>query len=287
MTALLEEIASTPDAVRAFDLSPARPVAEAFARRGRLMVVGEGSSRIFPARRAIAAWRRRGIAGEVATEGCRQALGYPLEGWVVLALSRSGETREVLDLVAALRARGHPEVFEGGRDAERAFPATRSVVREALLVEACLDGAGLLDRLPRIAGGIAAALEMRPREKDVSRVADARRVLVVGPDDGVAEELALKCMEIARRPAAFLEGNLLLHGAHATLRKGDVVLAVARPPEDKDRMRERVERCGARLVSLAAPEGADEFARLAAGWRLLAAAGLARGVDLDGADLRV
>lgn len=299
--ALLEEIQSTPRAVRRFDVASARPVAEAVLRKRRLLIVGEGSSRIFPAKRAIAAARRRGLAVEIATEGCRQAQEYSLQGWVVLALSRSGKTREVLALRERLRAAGHDALFTAGESEERALAATRSVILEALFVEAALDAAALAPRLEPLAAALERLLAEPVDQGLADALVNARHVYFAGRNDGVAEELVLKCVEIARKPSAFFEGTYLLHGVHAALRKGDAVVFVEPFGQDDDRVLALLDRAGVLGVAIASrptpfptlrlPSGpaapVGEYLQLASGWNLLVAVGAALGVDLDGRDLRV
>jgi len=301
-----EDILATPAFVRRFDPHEAREVADALEERGGLLVVGEGSSRIFPGRRAIVRAIGRAWPEMIATAGCREAREMPLASYAVLALSRSGKTREVRDLVAHLEETDHGAFFTMGELDERAFPSTRSVVGEALLVDAVFD-ARLAEPLvtgkgprERLASGMERIFDADVSAELTDPLAAAERIWLCGRDDGVAEELALKCCELARKPAAFLEGTRLLHGLQAVIGPKDALVLVDPFPEEAERMVARAHALGAAAVAIAdAPQagiptlacersaGLDGYLQLAAGWSLLVALGLHLGKDLDGADLRL
>ena len=94
-----------------FDPEQAKDVAEAIARVGRLLMTGEGSSRLFPAKSAMAHAQRKGWPLQLTTEAGRQAQEYDLAGWAVTALSNSGRTAEVIQLFSQLKAQGHENLY--------------------------------------------------------------------------------------------------------------------------------------------------------------------------------
>lgn len=307
--ALIEEILGTPAFVRAFDPAPGAEIAAAVVRKGGLAIVGEGSSRIFPGRRAIfrAHWGAVGLP--VLACGCREAAESPLvrQGLAVLALSRSGRTQELLDLVRSLESSGHDAVFRAGAMEERGMAATCSVVGEALLVDAVFEAPPLgQDRavtghLDELADRIEEALTGEMPGGAIDALAAAETIWFCGRDDGVAEELALKCCEIARRRSVFVEGTRLLHGMRTVVRPHDAIVVVEPFGQDVARFATLAGQLGARVVAIASERippftaagsyrpsaGMSQYVQLAIGWNLIVELGGALGTDLDGRDVRV
>mgnify|MGYP005837250401 FL=1 len=137
-----------------------------------VLLTGEGSSRIFPAKRAIYETLRQGPGIRVKreadlpektkthtflslyTEGATQALEYPLGGYAVFGASNSGRTKEVVRLFQTLREKGHRHLYGItahakspleelshrayvlGCGKEGAVAATKSVMEQALFYQA-------------------------------------------------------------------------------------------------------------------------------------------------------
>ena len=108
---LVRDMLATADVVAGFDPEQTKEVAEAIARTGRLLMTGEGSSRLFPAKSAMAHARRKGWPLQLATEAGRQAQEYDLAEWAVMALSNSGRTTEVIQLFSQLNEQGHENLY--------------------------------------------------------------------------------------------------------------------------------------------------------------------------------
>ena len=66
--ALVNEMMETPGIVRDFRTCDLSPVAELIKVKSRLMLTGEGSSRIFPAKNAIRLAMTRGASIDILTE---------------------------------------------------------------------------------------------------------------------------------------------------------------------------------------------------------------------------
>lgn len=81
--ALVREMMETPGIVRSFRPELSIPFIPAFRNKKGLFLTGEGSSRLFPAKRAIFANLRKEFLLPVLTEGCTQALEYNLKDFVV------------------------------------------------------------------------------------------------------------------------------------------------------------------------------------------------------------
>src|SRR4051794_16756223 len=108
---LVRDMLATVDTVAAFAAEQAKETARAVGQVGRLLMTGEGSSRIFPARHAIMQARRFNWAITLHTESARQAQEYDLTNWAVFAASNSGRTSEVIKLFSDLKSKGHKHLY--------------------------------------------------------------------------------------------------------------------------------------------------------------------------------
>jgi D-arabinose 5-phosphate isomerase GutQ len=262
--------------------APWAPLADA-AARGPILLAAEGSSRLVPlglATRLMRSWGRAGIAGCTGRQLPEQWPG------TIVALSNSGRTREVIE---GLRGRPHLAVtgLPDGRLAktasaaiavlprpEQAIAATASVIGQALVVAEALAAAHgqTLDR-----GGLRAALAAIT----VPAAPVVERLWIVGGDDGVAEELALKAWETAGLPATPVAAGLALHGLEEVLRPGDAVWLVECDDADRAAIGARLAPTGVAVLDLAAQDigGLTPLVRLGTGWRWLAAWAAQRGRD--------
>ena len=109
--ALVREMMQTPDIIQAFDPGVADKFLGAVKSRRGLFLTGEGSSRIFPAKRSILASLKWDFSKPVTTEGSTQAEEYNLKDFAVFAASNSGQTKEVIRLASLLKKQGHGAVF--------------------------------------------------------------------------------------------------------------------------------------------------------------------------------
>src|SRR5665648_158508 len=109
--ALVREMMETPDIVRSIEPEAVETFAEAIKSRKGLFLTGEGSSRIFPAKRAIWSSLKKDFKLPVLTEGCTQAEEYNLNDYAVFAASNSGQTKEVIRLATSLKKQNHTAIF--------------------------------------------------------------------------------------------------------------------------------------------------------------------------------
>lgn len=313
--ALCREMMETPEVIRRLDTSGIEKIKPA---SDRILLTGEGSSRIFPARRLIAQARRGGWPLHIITEGATQALEYDLSGYHVFVASNSGRTAEGVHLVRHLRggsakssaamvtgltAKAGTPIGEGADNgivlqcgAEAAVAATKTVLEQAVTYEVLFRkalGLAPLDR-ERLARIMRDVLEMELDRSMVDRVVASGMIYFAGRNDGVAEELALKTNEITRTPSDFLEGTYAVHGIEEVMSPEDVVILIE-PFEAQEEKFDRVLRGGVGLEVLAIasrptrfptiriPDAGElnPYVLLAAGWNLLVEVGLASGIDLD------
>ena len=313
---LCTDMLAAPDVVAGFDPSVVAPIAQAVRDTGRLLLTGEGSSRLFPAKHAIKLARQRGYGLQLHTEAGCQSQAYDLLGWAVLAASNSGRTAEVIQLFKQLQNAGHDKRFSVaafadsmlqqsanhgvvlGCGAEGAVAATKSVIEQALVVQAVIEAACADQRLTGQLSGLSIAMRQAltldiPADL-TARVTQSPVIYWAGPNDGVAEELTLKTNEITRKPSDFLEGTYAAHGVEEVMNAGDVVLWID-PIEDQEAKFDEVlvQGVGVNVIAIStrqtrfptiqvqAVDDLTGYVYLCAGWNVLVEAGLALGVDLD------
>ena len=226
---LVTDMLATTEIIRQFDVDQADDTAGEIAEIGRLLMTGEGSSRIFPAKNAMTHARRHGYSLQLHTEAGMQAREYDLHGWAVFALSNSGRTAEVIRLFTALKSAGHSPRYsltafadttlqaladQGyvlSCGAEGAVAATKSVMEQALFYRALLEAIEgkkqLGTHLAELSDSVQQALTMPIDAEIISRIASAKTIYWAGRTDGVADELTLKTNEITRNRADYLEGT--------------------------------------------------------------------------------
>lgn len=314
--ALVRDMLDTPKIIQKFDPNQAIDVADSIAAVGRLLMTGEGSSRIFPAKNAIAYARRQGWPLALHTEAGRQSKDYDLADWAVFALSNSGRTAEVIDLYQSLREKGHSHLFsltafpdsKLGSLAHRAFvlscgpegavAATKSVIEQALFHRALLEHVAkrpsLEKKLPTLADQFREALTTTIPQEVVAKLTNARTIYWAGRNDGVAEELTLKTNEITRKRSDFLEGTYAVHGIEEVMDASDVVIWLDPYAGSMTKFDDVLVK-GVKLTVIAVssqptpfptieiPDAGDlsGFVQMAAGWRLLVETGISLGINLD------
>ena len=312
--ALVREMMETPDVIKGFDTSCVLPFADAVRQKEGLFLTGEGSSRIFPAKRAMYARMLKGCRFPVMTEGSTQALEYDLSSYAVFGASNSGRTKEVMRLMTALKEKGHDALFGLTANAgtpltgvarrshvlgcgkEDAVAATKSVVEQALFYDALQHAlwGGQPAHLGETADGVMKALTMQADPEITALLSRAPVIWFAGRNNGVAEELALKTNEITRKRSGFLEGTFAAHGIEEVMNPGEVLVWVDPFEAEEDKFEEALVRgvglsiiavthrpSRFRSLTVTGSQAALPYIQLAAGWNLLVETGIALGVDLD------
>jgi len=313
---LVRDMLATAEVIRQFDASRPAAIAADIAATGRLLLTGEGSSRLFPAKHAIAHSRRKGWPLTLHTEGGRQSQEYALKDWAVLAASNSGRTAEVIELFKKLAEEGHQQLYSLTAFAESkleelatqgfvltcgeegAVAATKSVVEQALFCRAALEAAAGVSELPpqlaSLGDAFQSTLELEIDPAITSRIASAGVIYWAGRNDGVAEELTLKTNEITRKPSVFLEGTYAVHGVEEVMNASDVVIWLDPAPVAEDKFHSvLVEGAGLEVIAVSSrqtrfptiqipPQNElAPFVEMAAGWNILVETGMSLGVNLD------
>jgi glutamine---fructose-6-phosphate transaminase (isomerizing) len=312
--ALIREMLETADVIRNFDPSCALPFCDEVKNSKGLFLTGEGSSRLFPAKKAVYERMRKSYTVPVMTEGATQAMEYNLHDYTVFAASNSGQTKEVIRLMTKLKKDGHRKIFgvTANKDTrleqlcrrtnilncgkEEAVAATKSVVEQALFYDALqhlLEGREI-GFISSAAGAFEKALTTVIDEKIVKAIASAPVIWFAGRNNGVAEELALKTNEITRKRSGYLEGTYAVHGIEEVMNPDEVLIWINPFKDEAEKFAEVLEKgVGMKVIAVAPeqtrfstiiiPESEDFslYTELAAGWNILVETGLALGINLD------
>jgi glucosamine--fructose-6-phosphate aminotransferase (isomerizing) len=312
--ALVREMMETPAIIRSFDPGAGAKFAGPVKSCKGLFLTGEGSSRIFPAKRAIWSSLKKGLKTPVITEGCTQAEEYDLSDYAVFAASNSGQTKEVVRLTTSLKKKKHSAVFgltanpktklEEIADAthvlkcgkENAVAATKSVVEQGLFYDSLLRkmNGEKMEGLKNLSVQTEAALTIKIETGIINIIRKASVIYFAGRNNGVAEELALKTNEITRKKSAFLEGTFAVHGIEEVMDKSEVLIWIDPFPAEQEKFSEcLVKGVGMNIIAVSTvktmfptiiiPDGGEysEYVQLAAGWNILVETGISLGIDLD------
>ena len=309
---LVQEMMGTVDAVRKFNPDCSKPVAEAAAKCGKLLLSGEGSSRIMPAKNAIRKAMTWNIKEFVHTDGAHQSCEYALDDYAVVLASNSGRTKETLMLANKLKEDGNDRRFAVTANEntpleaacswayvlkcgwENAVAATKSVVEQVLFNESVIRNlAGKSMDVNALADQLEQALTLQVPAEIVEWVKGAHTIYFAGMNDGVAEELTLKTNEITRRKSDFLEGTYALHGPEEVMQDGDIVFVVE--PIESEYAKYQTVFGGANVhvvaiapkqtpfTTIVVPDAGDlqQYVDLCAGWNILVEVGVSDGINLD------
>jgi glucosamine--fructose-6-phosphate aminotransferase (isomerizing) len=312
--AICKEMLETSKVVENFDINKAVELGKLLANKKKIMLTGEGSSRLFPAKRAISKALQSGKLPSIVTEGATQALEYKLDEYAVVAASNSGKTKEAVRLLKKLRSEGHKAIgsviahaktpleeiadcaFVLSCGNEDAVAATKSVIEQALVMDVALRhvaGEDMPD-LKELAAKINEVLSMEVDSSIVDKLKDAKTLYFAGRNNGVAEELTLKTNEITRKKSAYLEGTYAVHGIEEVMESNEAVIIIDPFESEESKFKEcladgvnmnvvAVSTRDTMFPTMKIPQmaGFDEYIQLAAGWNLLVSVGIHLDINLD------
>jgi glucosamine--fructose-6-phosphate aminotransferase (isomerizing) len=312
--ALIREMLETVELVKNFDIEQTKTIAEKVQLSKKLLLTGEGSSRIFPAKNARKKALIKGVDIKIITEGGRQAEQYDLSKFTLFCASNSGRTKEVIlfaDQFSSFKQNiigftsspnsllekkcGETIIFKCG--SEKAVAATKSVVELGLLYDSVLFH---LEENPQninfseLANKIETCLTLPIDPQIINAVAKAETLYFAGYNDGVAEELTLKANEILQKRSDYLEGTYAVHGIEEVMTPNDVVLIFDPIESELDKFYSVLtEGVGLKVIAISTkptqfptiqiPDAGlfSGYMYLTAGWNLLVETGLALGVQMD------
>lgn len=309
---LVQEMMDTVNTIKKFKPECAEAVTASAKASGHLLLAGEGSSRIMPAKNAIRKAMTWGVKEFVHTDGAHQCCDYKLDEYTVVLASNSGRTKETLMLANKLKAdrndksfaitanentpleaaAAHTYVLKCGW--ENAVAATKSVVEQVLFNEAVIRGlAGRNMDIEGLAGKVETALTLDIPVEIVEWAKAAKTIYFAGLNDGVAEELTLKTNEITRRKSDFLEGTYALHGPEEVMQDGDIVFVVEPIKDEYEKYMKVFGGANVHVVAIApektpfttilVPDAGEyqQYVDLCAGWNILVEIGVSLGINLD------
>lgn len=311
--ALSREMLETVEIVRNFRTKALDTAIESIKKTKKLFLVGEGSSRIFPAKNAINIAQKANLPLTVYTQGSRQAAELELKDFTLFGASNSGKTKEVISLFKtktaaakfALTAYENTQLEQLCDDsfilncgAENAVAATKSVIEQALFYHKLLlnyQGMELSkSALSQLADLSEEVLEM-PIDKEITtKIANAPIIYFAGRNIGIAEEATLKTSEITRKKSAYLEGTYAVHGIEEVMDKSETVIVIDPYKEEEEKFQEvLVKGVGMNLIAISSRntifptikipsmQGFDNYLQLQTCWNVLVEIGIAEGINLD------
>lgn len=310
---LIKEMLETGKVVKHLDIEKVLSY-EKEVKKERIFFTGEGSSRIFPAKKIMYEARKKGYKEDFYTDCATQALEYKLLDSTVFVASNSGKTKEDLELIQKLKRQNHDNIISIVAYAdtpimneahvsylltcgkENAVPATKSVVEQALFYDLLfkkLNNTDLPD-LNKLGNLIIQALEMHIPDEITETLINSKIVYFSGRNNGVAEELTLKANEIARKKSDFLEGTYVFHGIEEVMNTDEVVVIVDPFKGEEEKYKNvLIKGIGLKVVAISTrktifptiiiPEYGDftNYIEIAAGWNLLVEVGINTGIDVD------
>lgn len=312
--ALVREMMETPSIMASFDPEAAASFAADVKKTKGLFLTGEGSSRIFPAKRAITTNLRRKAAFTIMTEGSTQAEEYNLNDFAVFLASNSGQTKEVIRLATALKNKGNKSLY--GLTAnhntklseiatrthvltcgkEDAVAATKSVVEQGMFYDALLRklSGEKMEGLSKAAKQAEEALTLTIDPAITDAIRNASIIYFAGRNNGVAEELALKTNEITRKKSAYLEGTFAVHGIEEVMDRNEVLIWIDPFKSELEKFNEcLVKGVGMKIIAVSTqktmfptiiiPDAGEyaEYIQLTAGWNILVETGISLNINLD------
>lgn len=310
---LIREMLETGEIVKHLDIKKILSY-EKEVKKKRIFFTGEGSSRIFPAKKTMYEARKKGYKEDFYTDCATQALEYDLLDSTVFVASNSGRTKEDLELIRKLKRQNHDNIISIVANAgtpimkeahlsylltcgiEDAVPATKSVVEQALFYDLLfrkLNNAELPD-FDKLGNLIIQVLQIPIPEEIKETLINAKIIYFSGRNNGVAEELALKANEIARKKSDFLEGTYVFHGVEEVMNTDEVVVIIDPFKDEEEKYKNvLIEGIGLKVVAISTrktifptiiiPEYGDftNYLEIAAGWNLLVEVGINMCIDMD------
>nr|WP_319394273.1 SIS domain-containing protein [uncultured Desulfobacter sp.] len=280
----------------------------------RVLLTGEGSSRIFPAKKVIYDARHHDYKESIITEGASQSAEYDLDDHTVFIASNSGRTKESVKLLETLKKRNHKNIMAivahkdsvlmNGADYtyllrsghENAVAATKTVIEQALFYDILFRKSNLKDLPDLNETGVLIdqVLKQKIPETIVNQLVASDMIYFSGRNNGVSEELALKANEIVGKKSDYLEGTYAVHGIEEVMSKNEVIILIDPFPEQEAKIQKTlVETIGVIVIAISTRKTSfptlqipdlgefNPYLQLAMGWNLLIETALELKMDLD------
>ena len=285
-----------------------------YLKHKKILLTGEGSSRIFPAKKVIYDARYHNYKQMIITEGARQSAEYNLDDYTVFIASNSGKTKEGVQLIDALKKKKHDNIIavvghknteimnnadcgyllESGH--EEAVAATKTVVEQAMFYDILFRKSNNqnLPDLARMGNLIENVLESKIPERIVDKLVSSKMIYFSGRNNGVSEELTLKTNEITRKKSNYLEGTYAVHGIEEVMSTDEIIITIDPFPEEESKIQKTlVNGFGMTVIAVSTRKTSfptllipdygefNPYLQLAMGWNLLIETAVKQGTDLD------
>lgn len=304
----------TVSLIKDFDAEEIIAFAKQLKGKSKFFVSGEGSSRIFPAKNMIYHALQYAPDLHFYTEAGLQSLEYNLDDYVVLGVSNSGKTSELIRLFYQLKAKNHKQLYgiTSNTDTfleslsnethvlkcgkEKSVAATISVIEQALFFDVLLSKLAdiHLPSLAELSEKFQRVLSTQIESSVIDAILNAKTLYFAGRNTGVAEELTLKANEIIRKRSDFLEGTYAVHGIEEVMTENDVMILIDPYKEEEEKFEKYISKgAGVTIIAIAdrptlfptiqIPEIKyfNTYLQIAAGWNILLECGLKMGINLD------
>ena len=212
----------------------------------RVIFTGMGSSLIFPGKQAKNRAMKLNPSNRIESYFASDLFQYSdFEDTYVFLCSNSGKTKEVILLLDHVKSLGakcvavtavEDSILANRSDEkiilecgfERGVAATKSLVEQGLIYDSLIhhlannqgkrvDFGSLKDELSKTALVIRNNANLKLDENILATLVRSHHYFMVGLDNGVAEEIALKSYEIARKMALFYPDTHIVHGVEEAI----------------------------------------------------------------------
>ncbi len=228
-----------------FDFHKTKELAHSIGAN-RIIFTGMGSSLIFPGKHAKNRALKLNIANKVEAYLASDLFQYhDFSNTFVFLCSNSGKTKEIMLLqdyviskgaqCIAVTAVGDSILAQRSDNTivlscgfERGIAATKSVIEQALVYDSLIYNLAknqgiqvnfeiLKEELNKTAAAIRNNINLTIAENILNTLVNSNRYYMVGLDNGVAEEIALKAYEIARKMAVLYPDTQIVHGVEEAI----------------------------------------------------------------------
>ena len=247
-----KEMLESADVLKSFDFSLTKKIAKEIGSK-RVIFTGMGSSVLFPAKHARSRAFELNIKNRVEAYLASDLLSYhDFSGSCVFLCSNSGMTKETILLHEHIKKRGAKCIaITAVEDSilakkckekiimqcgfEKGIAATKSVIEQGLIYDSLIfnlaKNQGRKIELEKISSFLSGASEnvanninANVPKNMLDALADAHFIYFIGRTTGVADEIALKAHEIARKSAFFYPDTHIVHGIEESIESNPIVL---------------------------------------------------------------
>lgn len=310
---LVQDMLETINVIQKFNPQAIVDVCKQYLDTDWLILTGEGSSRIFPAKMMIHQAMLRWYHGQIITQWARQLMEYDIQDYTICALSNSGKTKEVINLLQHLTQLGHQHIIgvTAWHDTllqqlshvchilwsgpEHACAASKTVIEQALVYDTIL--CHLCWQTPSyqdLANLFEQTLTSQIDDNIIKLCTQASVLYIAGRNDGVAEEISLKTNEITRKKSYYLEWTFAVHGVEETMNADELVILIDPYPSEEEKFDQVLRQwVGMQVVAIwhkqtrfptiitPSHDRYSWYLQIASWWNLLTQIGLACDINID------